>query len=53
MTFDFDLNLWKCCSHQTYWKGGEEVGEGLADEHAVLPVDQLGVQFLISMFLNT
>ena len=50
MTFDFDLYLWKCCSHQTYWKGGEEVGEGLADEHAVLPVDQLGVQFLISMF---
>ena len=53
MTFDFDLYLWNCCSHQTYWKGGEEVGEGLADEHAVLPVDQLGVQFLISMFLNT
>ena len=36
----------KGSSHQTYRKGGEEVGEGLTDEQAILSVDQLGVEFI-------
>ena len=35
-------------SHQTYWKGGEKVGEDLAGELPILPVDQLGGKLLSS-----